>query len=136
MDEQEIKYEKILVAKHNPENKCFAEEGAILILKPKTLKINKDHVTHHFLDHLDTKMKSKYGWVKAIEPMTLGQFVAKYVGATADPNEIEHVKVMLDSIQKLSVDTPVAVTYSERGVEKKHMDLTIHKVFFRHESVE
>ena len=67
--------------------------------------------------------------------MTLDQFVTKYVGVTNDSNEIEHIKIMLDSIQKLPVDTPVAVTYSERGVERKHMDLTIHKVFFRHESV-
>jgi hypothetical protein len=50
MTGQEIKYDKVLVARHNPENKCFAEGGAILILKPKKLKKDKGDVGHHFLD--------------------------------------------------------------------------------------
>ena len=136
MTGQEIKYDKILVARHNPENKCFADDGAILILKPKKLKKDKGDVGHHFLDHLDKKTKSKYGWVKIIEPITLDQFVNKYVGDTEDIDVVEHNKIMLDSIQKLNVDTPVAVTYSERGVEQKRIDLTVHRVFFRQESVE
>lgn len=136
MDRQEIKYDKLLVARHSPENKCFADEGAILILKPKKLKGGRDHVSHHFIDHLDKKTKSKYGWVKIIEPITLDQFLTKYIGDKVDIDVVEHNKTMLDSIQKLNVDTPVAVTYSERGVEQKRMDLTVHRVFFRQESVE
>lgn len=136
MHGQETKYNKILVARLSPENKCFADDGAILILKPKKLKTNRDHVGHYFLDHLDKKTKSKYGWVKVIEPITLNQFVNKYIGDTEDNDVVEHNKIMLDSIQKLNVDTPVAVTYSERGIEQKRMDLTVHRVFFRQESVE
>lgn len=127
---------KILVARLRPENKCFVDDGAILILKPKKLKTKKDYVGHYFLDHLDKKTKSKYGWVKIIEPITLDQFVNKYIGDTKDMDVIEHNKIMLDSIQKLNADTPVAVTYSERGIEHKRMDLTVHRVFFRQESVE
>jgi len=132
MEEKIVKYyDKILVARHSPENKCFVDDGGILILKPKKLKTDRGYVGHYFLDHLDKKAKSKYGWVKVIEPITLDQFVSKYIGNTDDLNQIEHNKIMLDSIQKLDVDTPVAATYSERGVEQRRMDFTVHKVFFR-----
>jgi hypothetical protein len=131
MEENKVKYEKILVARHSPENKCFADEGAILILKPKKISINNGHVSHHFLDHRDGKTKSRYGWVKLLaEPITLDQFITKYLHEANDLDLIEHNKVMLNSIQKYNPEVPIAVTYSERGVEKKHMDLTVHKVFF------
>lgn len=112
MLDQEIKYyNKILVAKNSPENKCFVEGGGILILRPKKLRTKRGDVSHNFVDHLDKKTKSKYGWVKAIEPIKLDQFVNKYIGGTEDLRLIEHNKIMLDSIQRLEQDTPVAATY-------------------------
>lgn len=131
METKQITYSKILVSRYSPGNKCFVEDGVILILKPKNIRSIKDHVGHYFIDHLDKKTKSQYGWVKLIEPITLDQFVKRYLGSAYDLNVIEHNKIMLDSIQKLNVDTPVAATYSERGVEQKRMDFTVHRVFFR-----
>jgi len=132
--EDQVKYNKILVARRCPENRCFADNGSILILKPKKTSKSRGYVSHHFIDHLDKKIKSKYGWVKEIEPITLEDFVNKYVGETEDIDLIEHTKIMLESIRQLRVDTPVAVTYSERGIENKRMDLTVHRVIFYKET--
>lgn len=130
MSQIEIQYNKLLVARHDPKNKCFADDEAVLVLKPKKLNVTSGHSSHFFLDRSDLKTKSKYGWVKIIEPITFNEFVNKYLGETDDRTMIEHNKVMLDSIQKLDANVPVAVTYSERGVEKKEMVLTVHRVFF------
>lgn len=127
-------YDKILVSRYSPENKCNGEEGAILIVTPKKLRKYTGYIAHYFVDHIDQKTKSQYGWVKTIEPMTLKEFIEKYLYNTQDSDIIFHNKVMLDSIQKLPIDTPVAATYSERGVEHKRMEFTVHKVFFRQTS--
>lgn len=127
---EETIYNKILIARNNPTNKCFAEDGAVLIVKPKKLKKDRGQIGHYFLDQADKKTKSKYGWVKVIEPITLQQFIDMYIGDASDLSLIQHNRIMLDSIQKLTADTPVAATYSERGVEQKRMDFTVHKVFF------
>ncbi|WKZ58783.1 MAG: hypothetical protein QY309_12995 [Cyclobacteriaceae bacterium] len=128
----EIKYyDKLLVSKFSPENRCNVEDGAILIVTPKRLKKNTGYVGHYFVDHIDQKTKSQYGWVKTVAPMSLNDFINKYLQSTQDSDTIFHNKVMLDSIQNLSVDTPVAATYSERGIEQKRMEFTVHKVFFR-----
>jgi hypothetical protein len=130
MDDTTTKYySKILVAKFSPLNKCFVEDGVVLILKPKTLKKDRGQIGHHFLDQLDKKTKSKYGWVREIEPLTFEQFKAKFIGDNADNATLEHNRVMLDSIQNLRLDTPVAATYSER-IEPRRMEFTVHRVIF------
>jgi hypothetical protein len=126
----EKKYSKLLVSKSSPENGCFVEEGGILIVVPKSKILNKDHIPHFFLDSIDRKTKSKYGWVKSIEPFTLDDFLKRYCSGSTDQDLISHIEIMLNSIVKLDDDTPVAATYSERGVESKRMEFTVHKVFF------
>jgi hypothetical protein len=130
MDDTTTKYyDRILVAKYSPLNKCFVEDGGILILKPKKIKKDTGHIGHYFLDHLDKKTKSKYGWVKEIEPLTFEQFRTKFIGDKTDNETLEHNKIMLDSIQNLKLDTPVAATYSERN-EPRRMEFTVHRVIF------
>jgi hypothetical protein len=43
----------------------------------------------------------------------------------------EHINIMLKSIARLAPDTPVAATYSKRGLESPRMEFTVHRVFFR-----
>jgi hypothetical protein len=129
--EEEKKFNKILIAKYSPDNKCLVEDGGILTVTPKKKVELKDHVKHHFVDSLDKKTKSQYGWVKKVENFSFNDFKKKYAGDTQDQNEVEHIKTMLESISNLDEDIPVAATYSERGVEKKRMDFTVHRVFFR-----
>lgn len=130
MNDNTIKYyNKILVAKYSPLNKCFVADGGILILKPEKLKKDSGHIGHYFLDHLDKRTKSKFGWVKEIEPLTFEQFSVKFIGNNADNVTLEHNKVMLDSIENLKLDSPVAATYSER-IEPRRMEFTVHRVIF------
>ncbi|MFM7854275.1 MAG: hypothetical protein ACKO96_20710 [Flammeovirgaceae bacterium] len=130
MSRSTVKYNNILVARHSPLNKCFAKDGAILFLKPKKITAKKGHSSHYFVSCSDAKTKSKYGWVRRTEPITLVEFVEKYLPKTAARGVMEDTKVMLESIQKLNEDTPVAATYSEHGFEQKEMILTVHRVFF------
>lgn len=124
-------YTKILVAKHSPKNGCYAPDGQPLTVKAREVVPQKDHVTHFFVSTSDLKTKSKYGWVKEVEPLTLTLFLERYLsGRNLNDLELEHIKTMLTSIRRLPVGTPVAATYSSRGVLKKVMQLTVHKVFF------
>lgn len=128
-------YSKILIGKYSPENKCFAEDGAILTIIPKDLtKLKKirDSVSHFFVDSLDSKIKSRFGWVKTIQPFTLMDFVNRYASQNdGNPIHFDHLKRMLEGIANLDDGTPVAATYFERGVEKKILEFKVHKVFFR-----
>jgi hypothetical protein len=122
-------FSKIIVGKYSPENKCFAEDGAILTIIPKKITKAKDSISHYFVDSLDKKIKARYGWVKTTAPFKLTDFVNKYGGGSIDSEDTNHVVKMLESISKLDDDTPVAATYFER--EKKALELKVHKVFFR-----
>jgi hypothetical protein len=123
------KYCKILVSRYSPENGCNVEEHTILTVIPKAEVKKKGQVAHYFVDSLDKKTKSKYGWVKTTDPFTLEDFLSKN-GGNQNEKEIEHIKIMLNSISNLEEGTPVAATYSERGLENKTMDFTVHKIFF------
>jgi hypothetical protein len=124
-------YNKILIAKHSPQNGCFVEEGKILTIYPKEKVPNKSHVTHYFVDSEDLKTKSRYGWVKEVPSFNIGDFINQNLrGIELSSNELEHIRIMLDSILKLEACTPVAATYSQRGVGNKQMKFTVHKVFF------
>lgn len=125
------RYSKILVAKFSPQNGCHASEGEVLLLKPKTSIPMKNHVPHYFVSVQNPKQKSKYGWVKEVEDFSLGEFVEKYaVTASSSDEELNHISIMLQSIEKLPIDTPVAADYSKYGVIEQRMVLTVHKVFF------
>lgn len=127
---EDTEYSKVLIGKYNVDNGCHAPNGAILTVVPKKEVKNKGHIAHYFIDSLNRKIKSKYGWVRCVESFTLRDFITRYGTGSEDGREIEHIKIMLDSIARLPEDTPVAATYSERGIETKRMDFTVHKVFF------
>ena len=83
MAEEEIMnqvYKKVLVAKHNPENKCFAREGEVLTIVPRANLPKKDHVNHLFVSIIDLKTKSQYGWIKQTKEFTIKDFVRTHYG--------------------------------------------------------
>ena len=124
-------FKKILVSKYSPENGCFVPDGQRLVILPRTSIPQKDHVAHYFVSASDLKSKCKYGWVKDTAPFTLADFVDKNAaGRVLSNSELGHIETMLASISKLPQGTPVAATYSSRGILDRNMELTVHKVFF------
>jgi len=124
-------YNKILVARYNPENKCFADDDTVLYVKPIYFKKLVSTKSHNFISSIDSNTKSRYGWVKDVASFTIEDFINKYLNKKgASDKEFEVIKILLDSIQKFEAGTPFAATYFQRGVEKQKMVLSIHKVFF------
>jgi hypothetical protein len=130
MELTDKRYSKLLISKYSPANGCNVEDGAILTVTPKADVKKKDHIPYYFVDSLDKTTKSKYGWVKTVESFTLKDFLDKNCSNQREEREAEHITTMLESISNLADDTPVAATYSERGLEDKKMVFTVHKVFF------
>lgn len=125
-------FSKILIAKYSPENKCLVEDGAILIVLPKKITDKKkDSVSHYFIDSLDRKTKSQYGWIKTVVPFKFEEFINKFCQSTKNEEELGHTLKMLDDISILNDDIPVAATYFERGVEENRLEFKVHRVFFR-----
>jgi hypothetical protein len=123
-------YDRILIAKHSPANKCFAADEDVLFFLPlKTIPL-RGVVSHQFVSVQNSRVKSKYGWVKCVEPFSIGDFVRNNFGKPLDQINLSALKVMLDSISKLPEHTAVSIQYMQRGIEQKRMDISIHKVFF------
>jgi hypothetical protein len=124
-------YTKVLVARHSPKNGCYVPDGQVLVIVPIKSLPKKEQVAHFFVSVNDLKTRSKYGWVKEVEPFTLNSFLENhFVGRTLNDEALHHIKVMLASIKKLSPGTAVAATYSSRGIIEKSMALTVHRVIF------
>ena len=122
-------YTKILVARFSPKNKCFASDGDVLYAKPRPNVPQKSHVSHHFVSSTDEK-KSQYGWVAEVTPFSMDTFISERVGGEVDEETTHHIQTMLEAIAGLTPGTPVAADYSQRGVEKRRMEFSVHRVFF------
>lgn len=122
-------FNKVLVARHSPKNGCFAADGEVLTVVPREVVPKEFHVEHYIVSVADMKTRSKYGWVKEVEPFTLTSFLAKYLSCPPSDRELEHVRTMLTSISRLPEGTPVYGSYVLRGVLQKSMIFTVHKVF-------
>jgi hypothetical protein len=91
----------------------------------------KNTVPHYFVSAADWSTKSRYGLVQEVNPFTLRDFVVRFCGGRGlSDSEEQHLAGMLQSIQKLPVDTPVAATYSRRGIDKRDLELSVHRVVF------
>jgi hypothetical protein len=126
-----MSFSKVLVARHSPKNKCYANEGEWLVMAQPEHRMRgglpKDH---HFFMGVESHEPSRYGWVREIEhgikPIDLA---ARY--NPDPPNElVASCGHLLESLSKQKNDTPMAATYLEVGVIKKVRTLRVHKVFF------
>lgn len=128
-------FSKVLIGRHNPENKCLVEEGELLV--PALIDgkgIPKDN-QQHFFNGVKSGKTSIYGWVKEVTPFSLQELIRKFhLEANSSSEEKEKLlSQLLDSIQKYPEGTPVAATFSERGFLPKKVVLIFHKVFFYEE---
>jgi hypothetical protein len=126
------KFSKMVIAKFEPDYKCFAPDGSILIVIPKK-KVKRGTLNYYaessydFVDSMDKSMKARFGWVKTTQEFLFDDFIEKYVGNTTDTTELEHIFTMLESIADLRDDVPVAATYAAR--ENSGAVFTVHRVF-------
>jgi hypothetical protein len=124
-------FSKILVGRHSPENKCHVDDGTVLFVRPRETIPQRDLIPHHFLSTSDRKTQSKYGWVEATYPLSLNDFIGRHLAQEPlTKTEREHLETMLQSAAKLPVGTPVAASYGSRGLERKRMVFTVHRVIF------
>lgn len=124
-------YTKLLVARHSPQNHCYARDGDVLTVVPRHSVPLRDSVQHRFQSTSKPGLRSKYGWVADAGPFDLESFSAKYLsGRALTQSEEDHLRIVFESISKLPADTPVTADYSMRGVEEKRMDFTVHRVLF------
>ena len=124
-------YSKILIAKYNPENKCFADDDTVLYANPFIFKKLVSSKSLTFRSTINPSIKSSYGWIKEVEPFTLDDFILKHFdNIELNTMEIEAIELLLDSIIKFDAGTPMGATYFQRGIEKQYMALSIHKVIF------
>ncbi len=125
-------FNKVIISRYSPENKCNVKEGEILTIIPKERVPQKDYVSHNFVSIIDLKTKSQYGWVKEVKEFTIKSFIKMHYGEKdLKDEEREHIEIMLSSISKLQENTPVAATYSQKGFMDKKMVLKVHKVLFK-----
>ena len=131
-------YSKVLVARYSPENHCYACEGEVLSLQPRSkVNVSKTGVVkpqHHFVSGQDGKTPSRYGWVRECrQSFTVDDFIESHITPwrrIVSSSEREGIQIMLHAIQSLPENTPVTADYSLYGIIEKRVELKVHKVIF------
>lgn len=128
-------FNKILIARHSPQNGCYVDDGVTLTILPKRPlpvgRLKRSFVSHHFVSSRDLKTKSRYGWVQEVEPFSLEAFVTTCVSTSGVSDvDLAHIETLLSAVARVPVGKPVAACYVERGVERKYVELSIYRVLF------
>jgi hypothetical protein len=124
-------FTQVVIAKHSPQNGCFAPDGAVLYVAPKARVPTKPLVDHRFETATRPPLRSKFGWVAESLPLTVDEFIDRHVrGVPLSEALRAHVEVMLRAVSRLNPSTPVGVYYARRGLEHPVMELVVHRVFF------
>ena len=126
-----MKFNKILLAKNSPKNKCYAENGEWLIPAQSEHRMEgKLPQDHHFFIGLNSHRPSRYGWVATVDiGLTPEELARKY---QTDPTKelIESCELFLNAVKTQKDDTPMACTFSTIGVIEKRRVMKVHRVFF------
>lgn len=105
-------FTQLLVARHSPQNGCRAQDGEVLIVRPKTPFPSKE-TAHHFVSARDGRTKSKYGWVQEVPPFTLDDFVSAHLAQrTLSEEEREHIRTLLTAVARMPAEKPATVEYA------------------------
>jgi hypothetical protein len=138
-------YRKILVAKKNEKNKCYANDGDILVIASSSDKFKGSLPKNdHFFVSLENRVPSKYGWVKETDKNYTALELARMDYKSKNKREPENDNVfteeqlneyenLLKKINKFQNDTPVKLNWNEKmdmNTYKKEKYIWIHKVVF------
>jgi hypothetical protein len=126
-----MKFNKVLAARNNPRNKCYAADGEWLIIARDEHKMKgRLPADHHFFIGVSSHQPSRYGWVSAVDSeISAHEYAAKY-DQDPDPELVESCQLLLTALKSQKIDTPMACTFSTVGVMQKQRKLKVHKVFF------
>ena len=126
-----MNFNKILVAKNSPKNKCYAEEGEWLIIAQEEHHMKGGlPKEHHFFIGANSQKPSRYGWVSSIEFEINAEEYGKKYNENPSKDLIASCLLLLKSIKNQKEDTPMACTFSTIGILEKKKELKVHKVFF------
>ena len=126
-------YKKILIAKHNPKNLCFAKEGESLVpAGPRDKKQGRLPKDDHFFVGLETGLPSRYGWVKELDrPIAAEELARLKDGGQVSKETIQSCEILLRAVAEMPEDTPMACHYLEVKLPgERHRRLKVHKVIF------
>ena len=131
------RFDKILVARHSPQNDCCAAEGDLLYPPVSKKESHARHGDKYYFQSVSHDHKrSKFGWVKRIEkPLSVEEIVSKHPVIERSDQQHKLLENLLTAIARLPEDTPVAGSYFRR-IEPPYVELTFHKVFFYPERVQ
>lgn len=131
--EEVIMYNKILVAKHSPQNKCYAEDEEWLVILDRMRKgmIDLPDDTHYFVG-VHSRKPSRYGWVKTIDYKIVPQELAKMYNYNPSEELIQICELILKAAYDQKDGTPMAARIITVGLLEKERRklLKVHKVFF------
>jgi hypothetical protein len=133
-----LNYKKVLIAKYFPKDHCYADERDILVFasendkRPKWIKNDEE-----FFVSLKDRTPSLFGWVTELsKPLNLEAFIKEDFQGRINKSMINIAELDLlmykhffESINKYSVGSTIAASWSEYGILKKKRELKFHKVF-------
>ncbi|HEY7501927.1 MAG TPA: hypothetical protein VH740_25625 [Vicinamibacterales bacterium] len=123
-------FTKHLVGRFSAKNKCFALDGEVLYVAPRSNVPMKPAVGHRFTSAVNKMVTSKFGWVQNTEPFTVDDFIRKYFNGEIDSAGESHLITMFRDIQAIEPGKPVGVDYFKRGLDQPRMELNVHRVIF------
>ncbi len=122
-------FNKMIVAKHSPQNGCLSEDGEMLYLPPP-IKWPAKERSHEFRG-VNSDRRNKYGWVvearEGIDLREVGSLLGE--ARVMHPNFVAMQEQMLTAIAKMDVGTSVSVDFFKRGIPPK-LELVVHRVIF------
>ena len=127
-------YKTVIVAKHSPDNLCFAQEGEILVpAGPKDKMRGKLPQDAHFFIGVETGLPSRYGWVKELDyALTAAELARLRAGGKISQETIDFCEILLASVTKYAAGTPIACHFLDINLpgEERRRELRVHKVIF------
>ena len=139
------KYKKILIAKKSEKNKCFANDGEILVIASDKDKFKgRLPKEGHFFVSLNGRLPSLYGWVKETEKeysaidIAKLDFKSKFNKEPENDNfisdeDLKGYEDFLKKIDQLKDDSVMAIDWRERKnltTFQNEKKLWLHKVVF------
>jgi hypothetical protein len=81
----ESEFDRLVVARHSPENKCLGPEGAVLVLASRLPPTPTHGTRHYFVDAATRRFRNSYGWVTRVTPFSVTSLWPHTGGANVLP---------------------------------------------------
>jgi hypothetical protein len=126
----ETEFDRLVVARHSPQNKCLGPEGAVLVLASRLPAAPREGRRHYFVDVATQRLRNNYAWVRRVSPFTLTSFVAEHWIGECSAHDMCLLELMLNAVSRLDEDKAVAPSYGKTGFPNWRLELRVHRMFF------